>query len=212
MQNYDSIPKILVDSREPLIAERLKRSQLFEIENKRLEIGDVIIKDLVVERKAGSDFFDSLHDGRLFRQLIFMKRVFRRRLLLLENVPFDRNDIRQQGLITRITCSLQIPIIYTNSIEESAMILERTALQLFGFTTPNINRPGSNNNSYYQVYVLAGLPGIGLSRAKSLIAHFGSLQAVFSADVTTLSSIEGIGTILARQIYQMANYRKIANS
>lgn len=49
-----------------------------------LPVADIIFEDLGIERKTIGDFFESVNDGRLFRQLRELKRNFRRQLLLIE--------------------------------------------------------------------------------------------------------------------------------
>ena len=48
---------------------------------------------------------------------------------------------------------------------------------------------------------LDGIPGIGPSRKKALLAHFGSGKAVKSAAAAELSQVEGVSQKLAKQIY-----------
>jgi ERCC4-type nuclease len=76
--------QIIVDSREEVLHCLLNDNPLFEVESRHLEIGDVVISDTVIERKTGEDLLRSLEDGRFFRQLLLMKRVYRKRLLLVE--------------------------------------------------------------------------------------------------------------------------------
>lgn len=63
-----SLPmKIKIDTREQIagIAE-LFSSRGFITEEAKLQIGDFIVEDLVIERKTVKDFQRSLVDGRLF--------------------------------------------------------------------------------------------------------------------------------------------------
>lgn len=48
---------------------------------------------------------------------------------------------------------------------------------------------------------LEGLPGIGPTGAKALVARFGSAHAVFNASVTDLCSTQGIGKKTAERIH-----------
>jgi ERCC4-type nuclease len=49
---------------------------------------------------------------------------------------------------------------------------------------------------------LAQLPGVGVDRARKLIAHFGTLQAVGNASVNDLRFVEGIGPKVAQRIHR----------
>jgi ERCC4-type nuclease len=52
-----------------------------------------------------------------------------------------------------------------------------------------------------QVFLLTGLPGVGAARAKSLLAQFGSVEAVICASEQALAEAEGIGRRTAQRIH-----------
>ena len=45
------------------------------------------------------------------------------------------------------------------------------------------------------------IPGVGPSRKRALLQHFGSAKAASRAGVTDLAAVEGISTQLAQKIY-----------
>ncbi len=45
------------------------------------------------------------------------------------------------------------------------------------------------------------IPGVGASRKKALLAHFGSARAVSRASLDDLEAVEGVSGQLARKIY-----------
>jgi excinuclease ABC subunit C len=45
------------------------------------------------------------------------------------------------------------------------------------------------------------IPGIGSSRKKALLAHFGSAKAVSAAGQTELAKVEGVSDAMAKRIY-----------
>jgi excinuclease ABC subunit C len=47
---------------------------------------------------------------------------------------------------------------------------------------------------------LADIPGLGPSRVRDLLAHFGSVTRLRAADVTQITTVKGIGPALAQQI------------
>jgi len=51
-------------------------------------------------------------------------------------------------------------------------------------------------------YILSGLPGVGIERARALLNVYGNVLNVAMADVNALSKIEGIGKITARKIHE----------
>jgi excinuclease ABC subunit C len=53
----------------------------------------------------------------------------------------------------------------------------------------------------HQESVLETVPGLGPAKRKALLQHFGGLQGVLRAGVNDLAQVAGIGTSLARVIY-----------
>jgi excinuclease ABC subunit C len=49
--------------------------------------------------------------------------------------------------------------------------------------------------------VLEAIPGLGPARRRALLTHFGGLQGVVKASVADLERVSGVGTALARAIY-----------
>ena len=112
-----------------------------------------------------------------------------------------------QGALLKISGAMQIPIVFTKSTRETAAAIERVALQVWGFTTTNIRSSSDPATfSFYQRYILAGIPGIGIKRAEALIQRFGSLKNVFAAPCEQLTQVPGIGLIHARRIAELSSY------
>ncbi len=53
----------------------------------------------------------------------------------------------------------------------------------------------------YSESVLEAIPGLGPAKRRSLLKHFGGLQGVLSAAMAEFEQVEGIGSSLARTIY-----------
>jgi excinuclease ABC subunit C len=53
----------------------------------------------------------------------------------------------------------------------------------------------------YNESVLEAVPGLGPAKRRALLKHFGGLQEVMRAGIADLEKVEGIGTSLARNIY-----------
>lgn len=55
--------------------------------------------------------------------------------------------------------------------------------------------------------MLSEIPGVGLDRAHSLVAHFGNVHSVVNATVKELCRVEGIGRVTASRIYDECRQR-----
>lgn len=215
MEPWDLLnPAIFIDHRERRsgFVEALKEGELFDVQEKRLDVCDLQICDVGIERKTGEDLVDSLADGRLFRQLILMRRLYRRRIFLVEGeVPVARLPIRQQeGLWVRISVGLQTPILRSQNVYHTATIVRRAALQIFGFTSSHAQvgpKPRAEQTAFFQRLALVSFPGIGLAKADLLLAHFGSLKAVLNASREELMAVRGIGARHADCILTTAEAR-----
>jgi excinuclease ABC subunit C len=53
----------------------------------------------------------------------------------------------------------------------------------------------------YRESVLEAVPGLGPSRRRALLTHFGGLQGVMRAGVADLEKVAGVGASMARSIY-----------
>ena len=53
------------------------------------------------------------------------------------------------------------------------------------------------------VFLIEGLPGVGVKRARQLLAHFGNVRAVIQASIEELQEVDGIGKQIAQTIYEI---------
>ena len=180
-----------------------------QLETEPLIEGDYLIANRVlIERKTLDDFSQSVRSGRLFKQAYRLKA--RRDILplvVVENFlqPAHRSDlITRQGLGAQLTLALSygVPIIIVYGPEQLVWLIKRIGhhLQRRHAKTyiPNVGR---TTNPLEQAQKLLGqLPGVGPTKAKALIQHFGSLKAVFNASAKELTDVKGIGKPLAEAL------------
>jgi DNA ligase (NAD+) len=60
----------------------------------------------------------------------------------------------------------------------------------------------SKQKPFSRVLYALGIPGVGYVNAESLAEHFGSMDALLAAQPTQIEDAEGIGPILAEQIFE----------
>ncbi len=205
--------RIIIDDRERKsgIPELIKKIGI-NVEIKTLSIGDYIVSpETVVERKSIQDFMSSIFDGRLFDQCNRLKQNFEFPIILLEGNVDEIEDIVENplifyGAISTIAIDFKIPIIPTPSASHSAKLLVAMC-----------SRRESTNGHYLkkikksvdiekqQLSVLCSLPGVGEKTALRMLEKFGTPLQVFSASVTDLSKISGLGNQRAKKIKKMLN-------
>ncbi len=187
---------IIIDTREK---QSLTAANLIEkkanIKFEKLEIGDYLIKDIIIERKTLSDFAGSIINKRLQEQLSNLKKYPRYFLLLegfdydYENLPINENAIR--GMLLSIATDFQIPIIYTKDSEDTANFLLLLAKK-YERTQVNFSIRHSKNQKSLEEqkqFILEGFPGIGPTIAKSLLEEHKTLEKIFKLPKSKLKEI-----------------------
>jgi Fanconi anemia group M protein len=176
-----------------------------EVQIRLLESADIIVHDLAIERKTIPDFFSTLREGRLFKQLREMKRRFRRQLLMIEGrgmrLHLDNEPL--MALYIRICAGWQIPIIHTRDGRHTADVIVKIANQDVRAPAGPM-RPRPRNPAYAikepALRMLTAIPGIGPKRAVALITHFRTISDIMSASESELRKVHGIGRAHAASI------------
>ncbi len=197
---------IIADDRENSVSKKLSKLDL-TVRKKRLDVGDFLVsEETAVERKADSDFVDSLVDQRLFEQIQELGQ-FENPLLIIEGEDLyshrkiHPNAIR--GALASVTVDYGIPIIWTDNEDGTADMLKTLAkreqeekdkeVAIRGKTSPK-------SSEELQKFVVAGLPSINTKLAERLLEKFGSIEEVFTASESKLKQVEGIGEKKAGKI------------
>lgn len=177
------------------------------VELKSLPYGDYIIDDTItIERKTANDFLISIINGRLFKQLLNLKKFCTNPILLVEGNPYQTNHNFDNAAIKGALISTQviwyIPVIYSRSKEDSRDILVMISRQIKSCVDVVPLRDGYRPKRLKskQLYILQGLPQVGPTIAKRLLEHFKSVSRVMNASVQELTEVEGIGKITAEKI------------
>ncbi|MBI4021134.1 MAG: hypothetical protein HY369_02740 [Candidatus Aenigmarchaeota archaeon] len=201
----DAKPVIIVDHRERDVLASLDAV----IEQKQLPVGDFVLSDRVgVERKSVQDFLQSIIDQRIFGQMETLAATFERPLLIVEGPPaglfnggIHANAVR--GVLASIAIDYKIPIIWTQSTQETARQLEWIARreQLLEKGPPQV-RGGRKPQTVAQMqeFLLAGLPGISGTRAKKLLAEFRTPERIFRATEKRLLKVDGFGEKMVKKM------------
>jgi ERCC4-type nuclease len=209
----------LAESGEPIVHivadDREQRSEVWQrlaerpdicLKTRRLSVGDYEVEgEWLFERKQMADFTRSLLDGRLFGQAYQLARHPSGRALILEGNEAETQGISReswQGALVALGLKFQLPVLRSEDAEGTARLLIYAARQITRqrevVFVPARRRPRTLERQ--RVHVLTALPGIGAHRARLLLEHFGSVEAVMLAGADELGEVKGIGSHTATGI------------
>lgn len=204
--------KIIIDTRESKsgIAKELSKLDV-DIDLQQLSVADYILSSRIgVERKDTADFSQSIIDGRLFPQLIALKRSYELPMLIIEGETlYGHRAINPEairGAISSIMLSFDIRIVWTRNSKDSARFLRSLAKreQIKSDKTPVIrSEKAPVVTSELLEFIVAGFPNINSVLAKRIMKHFGSLEKFFSASVEEIQEVKGIGKKIAEEIKEL---------
>ncbi len=208
---------VIVDHRELKSA---VSKEIFEqgikLSPQNLAVADFQCSDRVgVERKTQEDFLQSLMDGRLFEQAKNMVGSFERPLLIIEGSGdlFSLRNLHEnaiRGALSSLVVDYKIGVLQTKDEKDTAryliQIAKREQLDLKReIQIRGDKRPLSTKE--WQEFIVASLPNVGLALAKKLLAHFGTVEKVFSAPEEGLKKVEKIGEKKAKEIRRVITER-----
>jgi DNA excision repair protein ERCC-4 len=203
---------IIADDREVVsgVPDLLAQMPEVELRSGRLVVGDYQIEEsALIERKAASDFAQSLVTGRLFEQAARMESSDLRPAYILEGGSADwaalgvRREALQGALIT-LMLIFDIPVLRAVDAAETARLILYAGQQLARLRDPHhapSRQAKAKRKRTRQVRLLQTLPGVGGERARLLLDHFGSVRACFEAQMDELQKIDGIGPKTAQAIF-----------
>jgi ERCC4-type nuclease len=97
---------------------------------------------------------------------------------------------------------LGVPVLRSRSPEETVATFLYAARQARTVALGALPRRGyrPKGKAALQRYILQGLPEVGPERAARLLANFGTVRAIMTADENDLLTVDGIGKHIARRI------------
>jgi ERCC4-type nuclease len=210
MQKNNEPIHIIADDREcrSNVIKALSEIQNVDVDIRRLSLGDYQIGDrVIVERKSLKDFAISIVDGRLFKQMIYIANSKSEGVLILEGTTSDSVEIgvtreAMQGALITVSLIIGIPVLRSRNPAETANLIVYIGRKVKSIANGGVQRHGYQPKGlrYRQRYILQGLPGVGRERADRLLDRFGSVEAVISAAIDDLQTVDGIGKNIAEKI------------
>jgi Fanconi anemia group M protein len=187
---------IIIDTREKqsLISATLLERKA-KIKYEKLDIGDYLIGDTIIERKTFSDFVGSMINKRLINQLREIKK-YPKHFLIIEGFYYDYNKFNVhenaiRGMLLSIAVDFQVPVIFTEDEEDTVNFLILTAKKYEKpqqeFAIRQTKTPKTEEEQ--KQFILEGFPGVGPAAAKNLLDKFPTLQEIFNSTEEELQNI-----------------------
>lgn len=169
-----------------------------------------------VQRKEIGDLVASLSDGRVAREIIDMRELDVG-IWLIEGRPQWSTEGHLLSSRTEFTLTSLQGILFslmsngfwvlrTDSIQDSMSYLSALDRWMAKPVHHGINgRPaprtmlGPPTDKDWQIHFWQGLPGMGYTRAKKVVEHYGGLPVVLK-DGVRLEDVDGIGKVIAKKV------------
>ncbi|MFW5704579.1 MAG: ERCC4 domain-containing protein [Nanoarchaeota archaeon] len=206
--NFDKF-NIVIDSREnqDLQKELFKRDEL-NVKAQSLEVGDIVISDrLAIERKSKLDFVNSIIEKKIFRQVKDLAINYKRPILILEgdeNIYSLRNVNSNviRAAISAISIDFRVPIIFTNSMQETAdFILTFAKRENKEKTQISLADTKTSFSEFQEIEkVVSTIPRINVVTAKNLLKKFKSVKKMANAKEKDFLDVDGIGKTRAKSL------------
>jgi Fanconi anemia group M protein len=207
--------EIVIDQREldAPIARDLSTRDGIETRLETLEVGDYVLSDrVVVERKTVADFLDTLTGGdrSMFEQVGDAARHYARPVVVIEggNLYGERsvhpNAIR--GALSALAVDFGASVLRTGDEDETTDLLAVIATREQEQEDREVSVHGEKQSktlAEQQEYVVASIAEVGPVTARTLLDHFGSVEAVMTADHESLQEVDGVGDVTADRIREV---------
>jgi ERCC4-type nuclease len=181
---------VFVDNRELRsgVSEYLRELDV-NVVQKQLSVGDYVVSDRVaIERKNVNEFANSIYTNRLFDECARLKEAYEIPILVVEGhlsavFRFTRvNEASVWGALTSIAVELKVPIVPTADAKQTARFVERVAYkEQVKAKRPIAIRPREKTLTLaqQQLYLVCGLPKIGITLAENLLSKASTPLDVF---------------------------------
>ncbi|TKX75949.1 DEAD/DEAH box helicase [Halorubrum sp. GN11_10-6_MGM] len=207
--------EIVVDQREldSSIAKDLSTRDGLVTRLETLAVGDYVLSDRVaVERKSAADFVDSMLDSdrSMFEQVGELSRAYARPVMIVEGTnlygqrDIDPNAIR--GALASLAVDFDVSVLRTESEEDTTELLATIAKREQETRDREVSVHGektTKTRAEQQEYVVSSIADIGPVTARTLLEHFGTVEAVMTAPEDDLLEVEGVGPVTAERIREV---------
>ncbi|WP_096394427.1 DEAD/DEAH box helicase [Halorubrum trapanicum] len=207
--------EVVVDQREldSSIAKDLSTRDGLVTRLETLSVGDYVLSDRVaVERKSAADFVDSMLDAdrSMFEQVGELSRAYARPVMVVEGTnlygqrDIDPNAIR--GALASLAVDFDVSVLRTEDEADTTELLATIAKREQETRDREVSVHGektTKTRAEQQEYVVSSIADIGPVTARSLLEHFGTVEAVMTAREADLLEVDGVGQVTAERIREV---------
>ncbi|MFB6157902.1 MAG: DEAD/DEAH box helicase [Haloferacaceae archaeon] len=220
----DGAVEVVVDQREldSTIARDLSTRDGVETRLETLAVGDYVLSDRVaVERKGVADFLDTLLGGDrdLFEQARDLSRSYARPLLVIEGEDLygTRNVAPDavRGALASLAVDFGLSVLRTEGESDTAdllAVIARREQETSDRTVSVHAEKSAKTLAEQQEYVVSSVADVGPVTAGSLLDHFGSVEAVMTAEREDLLDVDGVGEVTADRLREVVGSEYAAGS
>ncbi|TKX50629.1 DEAD/DEAH box helicase [Halorubrum sp. ASP121] len=207
--------EVVVDQREldSSIAKDLSTRDGLVTRLETLAVGDYVLSDRVaVERKSAADFVDSMLDSdrSMFEQVGELSRAYARPVMVVEGTNlYDQRDIDPnaiRGALASLAVDFDVSVLRTEGEEDTTELLATIAKREQETRDREVSVHGektTKTRAEQQEYVVSSIADIGPVTARSLLEHFGTVEAVMTAREEDLLEVDGVGQVTAERIREV---------
>ena len=207
--------EVVVDQREldSAIAKDLSTRDGLVTRLETLAVGDYVLSDRVaVERKSAADFVDSMLDAdrSMFEQVGELSRAYARPVMVVEGTALygqrdiDPNAIR--GALASLAVDFDVSVLRTEDEGDTTELLATIARREQETRDREVSVHGektTRTRAEQQEYVVSSIADIGPVTARTLLEHFGTVEAVMTAPEDDLLAVDGVGPVTAERIREV---------
>jgi len=203
---------IFIDTRErSIIPEELEQRYGIECKRETLQVGDYHFSNIGIEVKTILDFYNSIINKRIWKQLFSLKNTYPRPILIIiGRIPLliDQESILKRrvivGALSSILLSLNIPILFTDNEKDTAYIISA----LYTKSNKKGERPLPPKKYTISIReirenILYQIPRLGMIKVKEIMKKYPRPVDLGEATIDELSKIKGISKDLASYIIKI---------
>ncbi|WP_435334298.1 DEAD/DEAH box helicase [Haloarchaeobius sp. TZWWS8] len=212
----DDTVEIVIDQREmdSSIPRDLSTREDVTTRLETLEVGDYVLSDRVaVERKSVEDFLDTLvgAERSVFEQVRDMASHYARPVLVVEGEEslVGSRDIHPnavRGALASLAVDFGVSILRTEGEADTRDLLAVIAAREQEANDREVSVHGGKSKKTLpeqQEYVVSAIADIGPVTARSLLAHFETVEEVMCAREDDLLEVDGVGQVTAERIREV---------